>query len=74
MPNEIMQALEAAEDDIRREAAVIVARKLRAAAPRDTGQLKRSIRPTRDGEVLMAAHGVYQNARGRHRGWIQRAV
>ena len=69
-------------DDLRRS----VAKELKREAPVDTGALRSSIRhaakvsasAARRGEVPLAAftevHGVVQNARGRHKGWIEKAL
>lgn len=74
MANEIMECLRLKEGEIRREAAQIAARRLKAVSPVDTGALKRSIRPIASGVVLMNDYGVYINRRGVHKGWIQRAL
>lgn len=58
-------------EDVRR----VLVRELRAAAPTKTGALKGSIVAGR-GRVLALfteLHGLVQDARGPHRGWIDRA-
>ena len=64
--------------EITQQGARIAVAELKTKAPYRTGSLRRSVRakkqPNGDYEILMEDHGVYQNRRGPHRGWLDRAV
>ena len=62
--------------ETKRELSRLAEKELQAEAPVDTGELRNSIRRGR-GKVIVAftaLHGVVQNARGKHRGWIDKAM
>ena len=74
MPNDVSSRVAPELETIKQRVRLGIVNELRLDAPRDTGELARSIR-LQGGSVSMAAHGVYQNGVGfAHEDWIDRAA
>lgn len=61
-------------NETRRELGQMMADELRKGAPKDTGELRKSIKPGRGKRLVSfsAEHGVIIDAKGTHKGWIER--